>query len=366
MLQKYIIPLLAILGVGGAILMVINGNKPVPAATPITQPATSPYPYQVAGSGIVEASTENIAIGSPLPGVVTEVMVVVGDMVKKGAPLFRLDDRSLQAELLVKQSALRQAREKLARLKSMPRPEDIPPAEARVARSQAALEDLKAQLSFWEGVADKRAISQEEFSRKRFAVKTAEAMLTEAKAELALLMAGTWKPDLDVVAAEVAAAEAQVQATTTELERLVVKAPVDGQVLQVKVRVGEFAQASSGQKLILLGNVSTLHVRVDVDENDAWRVRASAPAVASVRGNPTIKTDLKFVRFEPYIVPKQSLTGDNTERVDTRVLQVVYSFDAAGNKKIPVYVGEQMDVFIESLPPVAAPTGNQSGMTKPE
>ena len=40
-----------------------------------------------------------------------------------------------------------------------------------------------------------------------------------------------------------------------------------------------------------------------------------------------IHTPLHFVRFEPYVIPKESLTGDTTERVDTRVLQVIYSFD---------------------------------------
>jgi hypothetical protein len=99
--------------------------------------------------------------------------------------------------------------------------------------------------------------------------------------------------------------------------------------------------------LMMLGDVGRLHVRVDVDENDAWRLRSDAPAVAFVRGNRELKTALQFVRTEPYIVPKRSLTGDATERVDTRVLQILYSFER-GN--LPVYVGQQMDVFIEAPP----------------
>ncbi len=75
--------------------------------------------------------------------------------------------------------------------------------------------------------------------------------------------------------------------------------------------------------------------------------RGEAPAVATVRGNRDLKTDLQFVRIEPYVVPKRSLTGESTERVDTRVLQVLYSFD---RDALPVYVGQQMDVFIEAQP----------------
>ena len=102
---------------------------------------------------------------------------------------------------------------------------------------------------------------------------------------------------------------------------------------------------------MLIGRTSVLHIRVDVDENEASRVRAGARAVAYVRGNSSIMTPLDFVRIEPYIVPKRSLTGDTTERVDTRVLQVLYAFDPKG---LPVYVGQQMDVYVDA-PPVAGP-----------
>jgi hypothetical protein len=71
------------------------------------------------------------------------------------------------------------------------------------------------------------------------------------------------------------------------------------------------------------------------------------PAVAFARGNKDIRTDLKFVRFEPFIVPKRSLTGASTERVDTRVLQAIFSFEP---KDLPLYVGQQVDVYIKSEP----------------
>jgi len=161
-----------------------------------------------------------------------------------------------------------------------------------------------------------------------------------------------------VADAKVVQARADLQATQTNLERLTVRAPVDGQVLQLKVRVGEFAQTGVlAQALILLGRVDPLNVRVDVDENDAWRVKGSASAVAFLRGNREIKTPLKFVRFEPYVIPKTSLTGDSTERVDTRVLQVIFSFDR-GDK--PISVGQQMDIYIdasETKPPGAPKDG---------
>ncbi|MGE5609639.1 MAG: HlyD family secretion protein [Bacillota bacterium] len=350
MIRKYVLPLLALVGIVFAIVRVMIGAKPVPEAAPVTQPARAPYAAYVAGAGIVEASSENIAIGTPIGQVVTDVYAKVGDRVKAGTPLFKLRDDTTQADLHAKKAALVAAQAKLQRLKSLPRPEDVPPAEAKVHEAEASLADVKQQLSLYESVQDKRAVSQDELERRRYAVRLADARLATAKAELDLLKAGSWDKDLLIAQADVASAQAAVKQTEVYLEQHTVRAPMDAQVLQVKIRVGEYAQTGPlATPLMLLGDVDKLYVRVDVDENDAWRVRAELPAVAFVRGNAQLKTSLTFVRIEPYVVPKRSLTGDSTERVDTRVLQVIYSFSRGA---LPVYVGQQMDVFIES-PPVA-------------
>jgi HlyD family secretion protein len=348
MIRKYIIPVLAITGIVFAILMLKVSGRPVPAAPPVAEPAQTPFHSSIAGAGIIEARSENIAIGTQVPGIVTEIYVKIGSIVKAGDPLFKIDDRSLQAELAVRKTLLNLAQARLARLQAMPRPEDVPPLEAQVKRAQASLADLKTQFSLMESVQDKRAISKDELNRRRYAAQVGEAQLSEAQAQLALMKAGTWKPDIDVARADAASAEAQVKGIETEIERLTVRAPVNGEVLQVKIHLGEFAQAGVLQTpLVLLGDISRFHVRVDVDEHDVWRFRSTAPAVAFVRGNSNMKTPLTFVRVEPYIVPKKSLTGDSTERVDTRVLQILYSFD---RKALPVYIGQQMDVFIDAPP----------------
>jgi HlyD family secretion protein len=348
MMRKYFLPLLAAVGVAFAIWTVMTSSKPMPTAQPVAQSSQAPFASFIAGAGIIEASTENIAVGTPMAGIVTDIHVTVGSVVQEGGPLFKPDDRHMQAELQVRKTALRVAKEQLTRLLSLPRREEIPLDEARVKEAEAFLADVRNQLALVESVKDKRAISEEELWRRRYAVQVAEAKLAQARAQLALLKAGPWKPDIEVAEAEVAAAEAQVQATETEIERLTIRASVDGQVLQVKIRVSEFAPSGVLQMpLILLGNVDWLHVRVDIDENDVWRIHADAPAIAFVRGNKELTTALTFVRIEPYIVPKRSRTGDSTERVDTRVLQIIYDFDRGD---LPVYVGQQMGVFIEALP----------------
>src|SRR5438552_572268 len=212
-----------------------------------------------AAVGLVETSTENIAIGTPLSDVVAEVLVTVGQSVKSGDPLFKLDDRQRQADLAARQADLRVA-------------------ESLVNVNAAALDDVARQLNFVENLRDKSAISSEELARRRSAVETAQARLDAAKAQ-------------------VASAAAQIKMIETQIERSTVRAPVDGEVLQVKVHPGEFAPAGvTATPLVLLGRLKPLHIRVDVDEHEAWRVRPEATAAAAIRGNASLPTPLKFVR----------------------------------------------------------------------
>jgi multidrug resistance efflux pump len=214
-----------------------------------------------------------------------------------------------------------------------------------VKEAEANLEDLRMQLRNAERVTVGSAISLEELNRRRYAVQAGEARLAQAKHNLELLEAGAWKPDLALARAEIARAEADVSAAAVEIDRLTIRAPLEGNILQVNIRPGEFAQGGVlVQPLILMGDLDRLHVRVDIDENDAWRFHPTSSAFAFVRGNPEFKTSLKFEYVEPYVVPKRSLTGDSNERVDTRVMQVLYGFNRAD---LPIYPGQLMDVYIE-------------------
>ncbi|MBK9128909.1 MAG: HlyD family efflux transporter periplasmic adaptor subunit [Phycisphaerales bacterium] len=347
MIGKYLVPLLAAGGLLFAVWRVIETNRPVLAAPPIVPPATPDFASRISGAGLVEASSQNIALGTLVPGVVRDVAVVVGATVRRGDPLFKIDDRDRLADLEVRKAQLAAAQARLERLRRLPRDEDVPPVEARLSEARATLEDAETQYRLAEH-ADRRAVSVEVLERRRMAVLQAAARVSEVEAQLALLRSGAWQADIAVAEAEVTQAAAVVHQMEVEIDRLTVRSPVDGEVLQVNVRPGEYAAAGAlATPLMIVGTVETLHVRVDIDENDAWRFKPDADAVAFVRGNRDLSAHLRYVRTEPFVVPKRSLTGDARERVDTRVLQVLYAFDRSA---LPVYVGQQMDVFIAAPP----------------
>lgn len=351
--SRLLLPAVAIGLLAFGMYHMLGAQTVLPPTAPPAMPPRSPLGPTIAAAGIVEPQSENIAIGSALSGVVLEVFVPAekaGISVKAGDPLFRVDDRQLQAQLAWQQANLAAAEAELTRLQSMPRKEELPAAKAKVQAAQANLRLARDRRERSEQLNERRAASQEELVQRRLAEESAEAELSRAQADLDLLDAGAWEPDKAIARAKVAQMQAQIRQTQTEIDRCLVRAPVDGQVLQVNVRPGEFVGTPPGKTLVLLGDVRQPHIRADIDEHDIPRFRNDLPANAFVRGDGQQRLDLRFVRVEPYVVPKRSLTGDNTERVDTRVLQAIYAVE--GNRPT-LHVGQQVDVFIDAGPQAA-------------
>ena len=322
MIRKYVLPVLAALGVAAVIAMVIQGNRTARAPQTVTQPANAPFPSHIFGPGIIEASTENIAVGTPVPGIVTAIYVKWGDRVKTGDPLFKVDPRDLEAQLLPASAKVKEMEAQLL------------PADAKVEEAQATLAKAENRLKVGEALEPGVSVSAEEMSNRRFDVAIYKATLASAEAQV------------DQVKTQIGSAEAQVGQIRAQIELHTIRAPVSGRILQMKTRLGEYAQTGVlTTPLMLVGDDTTLHVRVDIDENDAWKFQPCAPAVVSLRGNPELKANLHYVRTDPDVIPKVLLTGDATQRTDTRVLQLVYSFDPGS---LPVYIGQLTDVFIEA------------------
>ncbi|MCE2929805.1 MAG: HlyD family secretion protein [Vampirovibrionales bacterium] len=356
---------IAILGV---LIMLYYVNTQViaePEREPTRTPAAAPYGNAVTGAGIIEPVDEAVKVAPFYSGKVVAIYVKEDQAVKKGQALFKLDTsildaqrRRLLADASASKSRLGAAQARLHRLGAEPRDVMIPPLKAKVASLQANLNKEKDKLKRLESVADSRAISEQELTQQRLAVDVATAQVAEADATLKATLAGAWQPELDEAkalaqeaSASVNSVLAQVKELDVQLAQAVVKAPKDGTVLQINIRVGETVQlmqmsGKSSEPAILMGNVNALQVRVDIDEVLAPQVQAGMHAKAFIKGNSKLSFPLNFERIEPFMVPKVSLTGGTAERNDVRVLQVIYRFTPPAG--FSIYPGQQVDVYLDA------------------
>lgn len=310
--SRQILPFLAICGIVCAAISIAATQPDRTMTVARETPATPPPGARavIAGAGVVEPSSELIEVGTEVGGVVDHLFVAAGDRVTSGQPLFSVDSRNARAAIV-------EARARIARLRAT-----VTAAETSitVARRQAALYAL---------VSDPRAVSRQEVLTRRGSVDDAVAQLGVASASLR-------------------EAEAQLASAEVDLARRTVRSPRAATVLKVNVRAGEYAPAggqSGGNTspLMIIGATDPLHVRLDIDENEIERVAIGQVATISPRGAAAQRTRVTFVRAEPLVVPKRSLTNSASERVDVRVLQLIYALPTGTQT---YFVGQQVDGFV--------------------
>lgn len=291
-IHQWKFPIIGFLSLIFALIVVLSKHSQIPTE-PIVVPPVSPFINNVVGIGIIEPKSEVINVATELSGVVREVLVNVGDTVKAGTPLFILDQRDINAQIKILKAALKSAK--------------------------AQANDANTQFSLVKNIKDNRSVSQDDYNRRKF--------------------------NADLMKAKIGEVQAQINHAQTTKERLIVRAPINGQIFDLKVRVGEFAQAGSlGEPLIRMGDITTYHVRVEIDEENAIKITKNSVAKGYKRGTPKDPINLKFVRFEPYVRPKKNLSVEG-QRVDTHVLQIIYALEKT---RVAPYVGEQMDVYIDT------------------
>lgn len=292
--SKLLLPMVALVALVCSIWFILS-RPTLPVQGPLELPPESPYENKVAGIGIVESGSKDLALGTERAGVVSAIYVSEGQKVEKNTPLFRIADGVQKASLLQ--------------------------AKAILSKEETALQEATENFKRVENLLDKRAISQEEYRRRFFAMEKAKEERTQAQAEVFRQQA--------------------------LLDQHVVKAPLNGEILRINVTIGEYAPAAQvSPPLLIMGQTDVMHVRVEIDERDVLRFGDQSPATGILRGYEGIKIPLSFVEKSPFIIPKKTLMGDGVERVDTRVMEVVYEFD---NSQIGAYSGQQMDVFIEGV-----------------
>jgi HlyD family secretion protein len=375
------LPVVGLCALAGGIYLVAANRPPVVSESSPRRPVTQPLAETLAATGgqaggligavgTSEPPGEPIAIAAHVAGIVETVEATVGADVRRGDLLFRVDSRRAAAEVAARRGQIDAAAADMEALRAtVPTREAAiasaraaqASAEARVLEADADLADRRNKLQLGERLLRTAVVSSEEVDNRRFVMQQAEARVATARAAVAEAAAGVVQaqaelarlvnpagggPGADIIAAEkrIALAQRECDKASTELEQFAVHSPVDGRIIQINVRPGEFAPASvPAEGLVVIARKGPTHLRVEIDEVDIPRFRPELPAWASPRGSVGFRYPLSFAYVEPLVVPKRGLSGRTTDIVDTRVLQVVYTL---ADDEPTIGIGQQYDVFI--------------------
>ena len=330
-----------------------------PALPPVFSPASDPYVSGIYAEGIVESvqtSGENINTYPEVAGTVKEILVAEGQEVRKGMPLLLIDPSIQKATAEQQKSAAQAALAMLEELKAEPRKENLDIAEAQVISAQAALKTAQDEMSKQKTAyeLDPRSVSKDALDSAINAEAVAQANLEVARRQRDLTKAGAWIFDIRNQERQYNALEKAYRASSALLSKYTLNAPSDGIVMSVNTIVGSYVSPQGSYNsytqgmdpVLVLGTPQTnLHVRCYIDEILVPRlpVPSKIKAQMSVRGS-NVKVPLDYVRVQPFVSPKIELSDERQERVDVRVLPIIFKFEKP--KDLNLYPGELVDVYI--------------------
>jgi HlyD family secretion protein len=350
---------ISFIGAVGGIAAAILSGITEPPLPPAFNPAASPYPSAIYAEGIVESaqsSGENINIYPEVAGTVKEILVSEGQQVKAGQPLLRIDDSIQRAATEQQGSSAEAAEALLEELKAQPRKESLDVAEAQVVSAQATLKTAQDTLQKDQAAyeIDPRSVSKDALDSALNAAAVAKANLIVATRQDELMKAGAWIYDIRNQERQQHALARAYASSRALLGKYTLRASRDGVVLAINTIVGNYvspqgsydAYTQGAVPVISLGSSpASLHVRCYVDEILVPRLPLGSKMIAqmSIRGSD-VKIPLEFVRVQPYVSPKIELSDQRQERVDVRVLPVIFKIKQSAN--VNLYPGELVDVYI--------------------
>jgi len=334
-----------------------------PAQPPLFAPATNPYADGIYANGMIEsrqAAGIDLALNPEVSGKVTRVLVREGQAVRAGTALLTIDDAIQRGTTDQLHAAAAAAAGQLAELRAQPRAETLAIALAQTANAAAVWKNAadaraKQERAF---ALDPQAISRDSLDTARNAEAVAASALQVARRNEALVRAGAWQYDLANQADQARAAAAAAQSAQATLDKFVLRAPRDGVVLAINAGIGSTiapagvydTRTQATLPVVTFGTPQDqLQVRAYVDEILVPKLPAGAiTAVMTLRGSTT-RIPLRFDHIEPYLSPKVSLSDQRQERVDLRVLPVIFTFRRPAT--LPVYAGQMVDIYIAGKAP---------------
>lgn len=358
-MRNKIILIIALIGVlAGVGASLFYGHQKEPQK-PVFNPAPNPYEKGIYSVGIVESyqsNGQNTNIYPEVQGRVSKVYVKEGQIVKQDEPLFMLDDSVQRADTEQKLAQAEAALSTLNELKARPRKEVLNVSKAEMDAAKAALKNVKDQLDKQTRSynLNPRSVSKAILDDARNAVKIAEKKLEVAKNNYELTKAGAWIYDIQNQENEYIALSKAAQSSMALLDKYIVRAPEDGIVLSIQTTVGSLISPQGTYNsytqglspiMVMGGDTEFLQIRSYVDEILINKLPAPSEIAGQmfIRGT-NIKIPLEFVRIQPYVSPKIELSNQRIEKVDVRVLPIIFKFTKS--KEMNIYPGQLVDVYI--------------------
>jgi len=346
-------------GIAIGILGAYLSSLQAPAQPPAFNPAANPYAEGIYANGIIEseqAAGENINIYPEVSGPLTRVLVAEGQPVHRGDALLAIDDSVQRATAEQLRAQAEAALATLEELKAQPRPETLAVSAAQVENAKATLKNADDQLAKQQASykLDPKSVSRDALDNAVNAQKIADTNLKVIEKQYALTKAGAWIYDVENQERQYDAASKAYASADALLAKYTVRAPVDGVILSLQAAVGSYVSPQGAydsytqamNPLVVMGTPQgRLGVRAYVDEVLVHRLPAPAEMVAKMFVQGTdISVPLRFARIQPYVAPKIELSDQRQERVDVRVLPVIFTFDKP--KELNLFPGQLVDVYI--------------------
>ncbi len=294
------------------------------------------------GSGVVEPRERETRLASQASGRVAEIFVVEGQRVEAGAPLLRFDDDVQKAALAAAEADLEAANAELSRTFRGNRKEDVEAAfaEADAARARAELSSGVAERLKKAAAGGGATPDEVDRATRPAAADRASSSLAEARKTASI--AGSRKEDVSAARARVRAATARRDREKALLDERSVRSPIAGEVLALKVRVGEFYSPGGNEPLVTRGDTTQLRVRVDIDERDLARLRMGARTLVRVPAYPGRDFPGTIVEIGRRMGRKNVRSDDPVERNDAKILEAVVLLEAPGE----LVVGQRVTAFV--------------------
>jgi len=338
-----IIGAIAALGLAAAAGYYVSNHYELPSGSQAQSAQSEPVdvPWVAAAPGRVEPKGGEVEIGTAIIGRVAEVFVAVNDEVEKDQLLIKLDDAEARARLAAAETQA-DVREKARNDQQLNADrKEVRDAEDEVYRAERAVTGARIELDYALNGKRDGSVNDQTLDNARRRLKEAEDRLQRGRVRVAQAQADSKLPAPSQAEAAVSEARAQVAIAEALLDKTRIRAPQAGRVLQLSAQSGEMVAPTPGVPLIVIGDMSVLQTKVEVDEADVSKIKVGQLAYVKSVSYPGQEFEGKVVELAPALSSPDIKQRGARRPTDVEVLDVTVEF----NGPVPLLPGMRVDAF---------------------